>query len=110
MVAPINDNFANSLTLFGVSDSATGTNVGATGQAGEPNHGGVNFGIPAYVNSVWWNWTAPVSGQVELNTIGSNYDTSLGVYTGSAVNSLTTSGNDDFYGLQSRVIFNAVAG
>ena len=109
MVAPINDNFANSLTLFGFSDSATGTNVSSTGQAGEPNHGGVNFG--GDVNSVWWNWTAPVSGQVELNTIGSNYDTSLGVYTGSAVNALTTiGGNDDFYGLQSRVSFQAVAG
>ncbi|HEY9597403.1 MAG TPA: calcium-binding protein [Cyanophyceae cyanobacterium] len=109
-MAIVNDNFANSIRLFGSSDNATGTNVGATGEAGEPNHGGVNFDS-SQVNSVWYDWVAPASGQVEVNTIGSNYDTSLGVYTGSAVNSLLTiGGNDDFYGLQSRVVFNAVAG
>lgn len=110
-MAIVNDNFANSIRLVGASDSTTGTNIGATGEAGEPNHGGVNFGIPSLVNSVWYNWVAPTSGQVEVNTIGSNYDTSLGAYTGSAVNSLVTiAGNDDFYGLLSRVVFNVVAG
>jgi serralysin len=108
-MAIINDNFANSIRLVGSSVSTTGTNVGATGEAGEPNHAGVNFG--ADVNSVWYNWTAPASGQIEINTFGSNYDTSLGVYLGSAVNSLTTiAGNDDFSSLQSRVSFTGVAG
>lgn len=104
-----NDNFANSVRLIGTLASDTGTNVGFTGEPGEPNHAGVNLG--GDVNSAWWTWTAPASGQVTLNTFGSNYDTSLGVYTGSAVNGLTTiAGNDDFSGLQSRVSFTAVAG
>jgi len=32
--------------------------------------------------SVWWAWTAPVSGRIEANTFGSDYYTTLGVFTG----------------------------
>ncbi|MCC5624969.1 calcium-binding protein [Nostoc sp. CHAB 5715] len=105
----VNDNFANSISLVGSSVSTTGTNVGATGEPGEPNHAGVKFGND--VNSVWYNWTAPASGQVVIDTFGSNYDTSLAAYQGSSVNNLTTiAGNDDTSGLQSQVVFTAVAG
>jgi hypothetical protein len=46
---------------------------------------------------------------IEVNTIGSDYDTTLGVYTGSP-DSLSLIGcNDDFYGLQSAVHFEATA-
>jgi len=110
---PTNDNFDYRRRLLGFSTSDTGSNVGFTGEPGEPNHAGVNFGVPGWVNSGWWTWTAPASGLVTLNTIGSNYDTSLGVYTGSAVNALTpVAGNDDFpgLGLRSQVQFNAIAG
>ena len=37
---PANDNFASAFTLTGSSTSATGTNVNATKETGEPNHGG----------------------------------------------------------------------
>jgi hypothetical protein len=50
---------------------------------------------------------------VTVDTAGSNYDTLLGVYTGTAVNALTTIGtNDDAsgLGLRSRVTFTASAG
>jgi Ca2+-binding RTX toxin-like protein len=121
-MAPVNDNFANRIRFVpsstdaevsNVTLSATtfGTNVGSTGEPGEPNHAGVNFNNTDSVNSVWYTLQAPVSGLIAINTFGSNYDTSLGVYTGSAVNSLTTiGGNDDFSGLQSQVQFNATAG
>lgn len=107
-MAPVNDNFQNSTVLSGSIFSVTGTNVGATGQAGEPNHAGVSNPI----ESVWWTWTAPVSGSISLNTFGSNYDTTLGVYRGSAVNSLTTvAAVDDSFGtLQSVLTFNVTAG
>jgi Ca2+-binding RTX toxin-like protein len=104
---PVNDNFANRITLVGDAASTTGTNVGATGEPGEPNHAGVS--VP--IESVWWTWTAPDSGQVTIDTIGSNYDTTLGVYTGSAVNSLSTiASNDDRISLISQVDFTATAG
>jgi hypothetical protein len=77
--------------LTGVNSSVLGTNVGATQQAGEPNAANVSGG-----HSVWWTWTAPASGTVVVNTMGSDYDTTLGVYTGSTVNALTKiAANDD---------------
>ncbi|NEQ13144.1 MAG: calcium-binding protein [Moorea sp. SIO3E2] len=46
-----------------------------------------------------------------IDTVGSNYDTTLAVYTGSAVNSLTEiASNDDTFGLQSQVEFTVSAG
>ena len=62
--------------------------------------------------SVWWTWTAPSSGSVQIDTIGSSFDTILGVYTGSSVSALTTVASDDDSGgnYTSKVTFNAVAG
>jgi hypothetical protein len=85
---PANDNFANALVLSGAVVSTNGSSVGASKEAGEPNHA-ANTGA----RSVWFNWTAPASGQVRLDTIGSsgsfNNDTLLAVYTGDTVNALT---------------------
>jgi hypothetical protein len=104
---PTNDNFASAATLTGSSTSATGTNVNATKETGEPNHGGDAGG-----KSVWWTWTAPSSGNVTIDTNGSDFDTLLGVYTGSAVNALTTIASDNNGGpnLTSKVTFAATAG
>jgi len=45
---------------------------------------------------VWWKWTAPGIGNVTVNTRGSNFDTVLGVYTGSSVAVLSAvASNDD---------------
>lgn len=109
---PANDNFANAiaLTLSNNSATATGYNTNATKQSGEPNHAGTTGG-----HSVWWKWTAPTAGSMTVDTLGSYFDTALGVYTGSAVNSLTTIGsNDDISATphiqSSRVTFTAVSG
>src|SRR4028119_1640898 len=83
-----NDNFANRIVLSGVPVSTSGSNVRATGEVGEPSQSGAT-------NSVWWSWTAPSSGNYTFDTIGSNFDTWLSVYTGSAVNNLTRIGFDD---------------
>jgi hypothetical protein len=104
---PANDNFAAASTLNGSSASTTGTNVNATKETGEPNHGGNTGG-----KSIWWKWTAPSSGNVVIDTDGSNFDTLLGVYTGSAVNALTLIAGDNNGGpsLTSRVTFAVTAG
>ena len=48
------------------------------------------------INSVWWSWTAPITGTVNINTIGSNFDTWLSVFTGSDLPNLTlVAANDD---------------
>src|SRR6266480_1173799 len=105
---PPNDAFANGQSLSGSTGSVSGGNVNATKETGEPNHGGDSGG-----HSVWYRWTAPASTLVTIDTIGSSFDTLLGVYTGSSVSSLTTiAGNDDISDTtrQSRVSFTPVAG
>src|SRR5204862_80429 len=86
---PANDNFVSARVRSGRSASDTGSNVGATKESGEPNHAGNTGG-----HSVWWTWTAPSSGQVAVDTIGSNFDTLLGIYTGSSVGGLSTVASD----------------
>ena len=106
---PPNDNFANAQVISNSSGTASGTNIGATKESGEPNHAG-NVGG----KSVWYRWQAPGTGTVTITTAGSNFDTILGVYTGTSVSSLTliTSNDDDPNGggLHSRVSFNSTSG
>lgn len=46
--------------------------------------------------SRWWSWTALANGTVNINTAGSNFNTLLDVYTGTALNALTVvASNDD---------------
>ncbi len=53
LAAPANDDFANAEVLTGTTDSASGTNVDATKETGEPDHDGNTGGA-----SVWY----PVAG------------------------------------------------
>jgi len=104
-----NDAFVDAIIVEGNQLTASGTNLDATEESGEPTHAGVGGG-----KSVWWTWTSPASGSVEINTVGSGFDTVLAVYQGSRVDDLTriTSNDDIDYGvvLQSRVTFEATAG
>ena len=109
--APVNDNFAGATTVLGSAGTATGSNVNATSEPGEP----ANTPESVPTNSVWFAWQAPSAGTMVLDTCGSGFDTTLGVYTGSAVNALTTvAANDDdplaICGHKSRVTFDAAAG
>lgn len=88
---PANDAFANRIQLVGSNAVASGSNVGATWEVGEPYHAGNGGGT-----SIWWLWTAPADGGVTISTAGSSFDTLLGLYTGSSVSALTTvASNDD---------------
>src|SRR6185295_2133781 len=74
------------------NNTVTGTNIGAIKEGGEPNHAGNPGG-----KSVWYTWTSPASPiKTNITTNGTNFNTLLGVYTGSAVNALTpVVSNDD---------------
>jgi subtilisin family serine protease len=105
--SPANDQFANGMPLPGASGSIIGTNNLATGETGEPVHAGTAQPL----ESVWYTWQAPSAGVLELNTFGSDFDTTLAVYSGSSVSSLTRiASNDDSNGRQSRVTFAVTAG
>ncbi len=107
--APANDSFAAAAALTGTAARWSGTNVGATREAGEPAHAGNSGGA-----SVWLTWTAPASQTIRLNTRGSTFDTTLGVYTGSTVSALTAiASNDDDWARRTRtsaLSFSAIAG
>jgi hypothetical protein len=61
-------------------------------------------------HTVWYSFTAPENVRIEANTFGSNYDTTLSVYTGSRGALSQIACNDDTDSLQSFVTFDAVAG
>ena len=105
-----NNSFGSRTLLSGTSITATGSNVGATVEAGEPNVLGIGG-----TASVWWTWTAPTSGTVTLSTTGSSFDTTLGVYQGTTVSSLkqVAVNDDENYSAgvyTSKLTFSAVAG
>ena len=114
---PANDNFAAAQVISGCSGTVNGTNVGATKEAGEPNHlSSTADPTGGGSRSVWYTWTAPSNGSATITTAGSAFDTVLGVYTGSAVGSLTVIGQSDDNPADptndktSVVTFNATAG
>src|SRR4051794_4905833 len=78
--APVNDDLANAIPLSGFVASAPATTVGAPVKSGGPDHASPT----PPVHSVWWTWTAPATGDVTMDTIGSDFDTIIAIYTGSA--------------------------
>jgi hypothetical protein len=104
---PPNDDFGDAQSVSGPVGIVDGTTVGATKEAGEPDHAGNPGGA-----SIWYQWTAQASGQATFSTDGSNFDTLLAAYTGAAVNALTeVASNDNANGLlTSEISFNAVQG
>jgi Calx-beta domain len=112
------DNFPG--TTISGTGTLQGNNVGATSETGEP----LSLGGGA-LNTLWYSWTAPTSGTVSFGTCNptgsslTDFDTTIGIYTGTAVNALTQVGfNDDVPGCNSVVnpdygstlIFTATAG
>lgn len=105
---PANDDFAAARVLAGANGSASGSNVLATAESGEPGHAGAG---PA--RSVWWTWAAPAGGDAVFETTGSGFDTVLAAYTGNGVGGLTpVAANDNAVAGQtaSRIAFRARAG
>jgi hypothetical protein len=104
--APANDDFANAITISGSTGSQGGTNVDATAETGEPSFlGGA---------TVWYNWVATATHCFIFQT-PADFDTVLGVYTGTAVDALTEINSNDDGGqppgsLGSRLLLFATSG
>ena len=69
---PINYGSSDAALISGPSGRVTGSNVNATDQTDEPAALGSR--------SVWWEWRAPSDGTATIDTVGSSFDTTLGVY------------------------------
>ena len=101
-----NDTFADATELSGDTGVTYSSNAYATAEPGEPAH---RFGP---FHSMWFEWTAPADGSLTVDTVGSNYDTTLAAYTGTRVDQLTQlDANDDAGGaLTSAVTIDVTTG
>jgi hypothetical protein len=89
-VRPANDSFATAVATSTATWALTGNNTDGTSETGEPAHAG-----NAVAKSVWWTFTAPISGTCTVRTLGSAFDTVLAVYTGTSVGALTAVASND---------------
>ncbi len=68
---PANDNFDSPAIIAGFPLTATGSNIEATVESGEALPAGYEYDA---TKSVWFSWTAPTSGLVQIDTFGSHQD------------------------------------
>jgi hypothetical protein len=102
LAAPANDEIGGATSIAVPSTTEVDVSTATTG-ADDPADctGG---------GSVWYTVTATADETIVIDTFGSDYDTFLGVYTGSPGDLTLVACNDDFQSLQSLVAFNAEAG
>jgi hypothetical protein len=89
---PTNDDFANRKVLStALPLEVSGTNVEATKEAGEQ----LNPGLSPAGHTVWFEWKATSSEWVTIGACDSEFQSTVGIYTGAAVDKLTqvVSGN-----------------
>ncbi|MCB1055056.1 MAG: Ig-like domain-containing protein [Acidobacteria bacterium] len=79
----INDNFDERREIAGNTGSTSETNICASREEGEPFD-------PAGIGnkSLWWQYTPLGHGELTISTLGSSFDTFLGVYVGVRVQNL----------------------
>lgn len=113
---PPNDDRANATVIAGGSGRLAASNVDATKEAGEANHGG-NVGG----RSVWFRYVAPSAVSTRIDTVGSDFDTVLSVYRDSGGSLVLVAASDNLQAgqwysansggyLESRGTFTATAG
>jgi hypothetical protein len=110
--ATLKDNFASRETVKAVPVEATGSNVGAGTETGEP----VPAALSAAGHSLWFGWEAPGSAYVTLSTCNSAIPTVLATYVGSEVDKLSEEesrasfGGPECSGVRNGITFLALTG
>jgi hypothetical protein len=85
--APPNDQFYRATHISGTSYATNTTLVGASVEPIEPADLNVYSIVP--LRSLWWCWTAPVSGPFTAEAFGEQLSTELAVYVGPNLGELT---------------------
>lgn len=106
-----NDTFASATVISDYSGTNYASLARATRESGEPNHAGTNSSP-----SLWYRWTAPstvyarftVTNALACPSAGDSSDTTIAIYTGSAVNSLTGVATNHAPG-GTNVVFHAIS-
>jgi Ca2+-binding RTX toxin-like protein len=103
---PPNDAFAAGTTIGAIPYQDAQSTVEATAEPGEPTS---QCGPAA--KSVWYRFTPATDVVLRADTLGSDFDTVLAVWTGSDLASLSpVACNDDVFSAQSIAVFAAEAG
>ena len=106
---PGNDDFAAASVLPArLPVSVGGSIVDATFEPGEPP----DYTANGLGSSVWYRWTPAVTGEVVVDSCGSQLQTALGIWTGTSVSALTPAAGQQIFGCDGGVSvrFPAVAG
>ena len=96
LIPPLNDNFANRISLASVTNVVVGFDNGlATTEPGDPaTYDGSNLGG----HSIWYSWTAPVTGPVTLVGSSATIFSLVDVFTGDSLTNLVSAGNTADFG------------
>jgi hypothetical protein len=86
---PVNDDFAAALPLSGTSNRVFGSTIGGSWEVGEP---GQNLTMSG--NSVWWTYTAPFHGRLEITNASPTPWPVMWIYEGNSVSNLTWLGGN----------------
>jgi photosystem II stability/assembly factor-like uncharacterized protein len=98
--APANDNFVNATNITSTSYMDTKDSSGATTETNDPapmcaQNPQIPF-VTGRSNTIWYKVVPTGSGTANIDTIGSNYDTVLSVWSGTSQTALTAVAcNDD---------------
>lgn len=103
LIAPSHDDFDAAVVVTSLPFTSSANTTDATTDADDPDCVGQG-------PTVWYAFTAPETGFYEADTFGSDYDTTLGAYTGTRGNLTEIACNDDTDTLQSRVLVELQAG
>jgi hypothetical protein len=102
LIIPANDDYANAAVITSIPYTSNVITNGATSQGTDPIPAipscvDTDFDTTAGFNhhAVWYFYTPASAGTVNLDTIGSDYDTVISVWTGSPGSFATVSCNDD---------------
>ncbi len=87
---PANDDLAGASPIEGDEFTISTSLVGATVEQGEPIHAGLLSD-----QTLWWSFRPSESALVKIDTEGSDFDTSLAVYTGDEIKALTLISSND---------------
>ena len=114
---PINDNIANAIAITTTNFTSTVDNSAATTESTDPTPPcALTAPIPSTnprTKTVWWSFTSATTQSVIVSTIGSAYDTTLSVWTGTPGSLTNVACNDDValgQYTQSLLSFSATAG
>jgi hypothetical protein len=102
---PANDELATPVVVGALPFENVQLTNEATGAESDPNCFGGG-------RTVWFSFTAPAATRISVDTLESNYDTTLGVYSGEpgALTDVACNDNAAEYTRQSRVRFDVAAG